>query len=434
MNPPLESLLLEISTLANSMITTTSAPQRSTPNSGVLSAATGVINTPSLPQDQNKSPPSSSSSHDINEWSSDLAVQNNSHKMDEFINRGLLSNAGGGGILLGSKHSETLWNPNPNPNLMNGSLSSNSGLISYGSVQERINHHSQLVNNSIEASMRGTLASLNESLLNSSLDSSLFNTSMMNDSMSNVTSASNNISMENPGMLNSSEVAAWAVMYALATILSISGNILVVLVFTKGRRCRTDIRPFLINLAVADLIMAVFCMPFTSTYVMMTYWVFTEPLCPIVLFFQNLSVSASVFTNMAIGTDRFLVVMFPLKSRVTTARAKYVLLTIWAASTILGSVQFFVGRTREEPNGTNVITCDERWETREQRTTFTMFVLAITYVVPLTILAIAYTVVGIKLWRRTAPGNTDETRDHHQLRTKKKVSSFYLFFKDFSYS
>ncbi|XP_067672121.1 prolactin-releasing peptide receptor-like [Haliotis asinina] len=211
-------------------------------------------------------------------------------------------------------------------------------------------------------------------------------------------------------------------LYSLTTVLAIMGNLLVVLVFCKGRRCRTDIRPFLINLAVADLIMALFCMPFTFTSVMLKTWLFSKPMCPVVLFMQHLSVSASVFTNMAIGIDRLLVVMFPLKSRLTSARAKYVLVTIWVSSIGLSSVQLVVGRAYDVRVGDyHLIVCDETWTSPLSRRIFTLFVLFITYIMPLFILSVTYSIVGILLWTRTSPGNADEARDLQQLKTKRKV-------------
>ena len=51
--------------------------------------------------------------------------------------------------------------------------------------------------------------------------------------------------------------------------------------------------------------MAVFCMPFTFTQVMLGRWVFGALVCPFVLFIQVLSVAVSIFTNIAIGIDRF---------------------------------------------------------------------------------------------------------------------------------
>lgn len=209
------------------------------------------------------------------------------------------------------------------------------------------------------------------------------------------------------------------VLYTFTILFAVVGNILVVIVFSKGGRSRTDIRPFLISLAVADLIMAIFCMPFTFTYVMTRTWIFSKPMCPIVLFMQHLSVSASVFTNMAIGIDRFLVVTFPLRARMTAKRARYTIGIIWVCAVTLSSVQLVVSRAKSIRN---FVHCDEQWDSPAERRTFTMFVLFITYVIPLVILAVTYSIVSILLWKRTTPGNAHEGRDLQQLKGKRKVS------------
>ncbi|KAJ8318576.1 hypothetical protein KUTeg_003667, partial [Tegillarca granosa] len=208
-------------------------------------------------------------------------------------------------------------------------------------------------------------------------------------------------------------------LYSITTFLSIAGNVLVVIVFVKGRRCKTDLRLFLINLAAADLIMATFCMPFTFADVILGQWVFSKPMCPIVLFMQLLSVCASVFTNMAIGTDRFMAVSFPLHSRITYKRAKYVIVCVWFASVSLSIVQLFVGRTIEIYPG--VIKCNERWPLENSRRIYTIFILLLTYILPLVILSFTYSIVIILLWKRTTPGNKHHHRDIHQLRSKIKI-------------
>lgn len=210
------------------------------------------------------------------------------------------------------------------------------------------------------------------------------------------------------------------VLFSFTTLFSIVGNGFVILVFARGRRSRTDLRPFLINLAVSDLVMAVFCMPFTFIYTMLNTWIFSKPMCPIVLFFQLFSVTGSVFTNMAIGIDRFLAVMFPLRSRLTKQRAKYVILVIWMCATAISSVQFFVGRAVDRPDGG--MDCYEEWDHPTKRKLYTIFIFVITYVIPLLILSVTYSIIGILLWKRTAPGNRDHVRDMHQLRSKRKVS------------
>ena len=75
-------------------------------------------------------------------------------------------------------------------------------------------------------------------------------------------------------------------LYALTATAATIGNLMVIIVFAVGKRSRTDLRDFLINLAVADLMMAMFCMPFTFTATMMNRWVFGSITCPLVLYVQ----------------------------------------------------------------------------------------------------------------------------------------------------
>lgn len=216
------------------------------------------------------------------------------------------------------------------------------------------------------------------------------------------------------------------ILYSLTTFLSIVGNIIVVIVFRKGKRSRTDLRPFLINLAIADLLMALFCMPFTFADAIFRTWIFSEPFCPIVLFVQMLSVAASVFTNVAIGMDRFLVVAYPLKHRFTIQRYKYVIVAIWTCSLLLASVQLFVARAMHFESG--VLVCNEIWPNTNSRRIYTIFVLVLTYIIPLLILSITYSIVSFLLWKRTSPGNRDHFRDFLQWRSKIKVCSLIKSF------
>ncbi|XP_060583527.1 substance-K receptor-like isoform X4 [Ruditapes philippinarum] len=209
------------------------------------------------------------------------------------------------------------------------------------------------------------------------------------------------------------------ILFTFTTVFSIVGNGFVILVFMRGRRSRTDIRPFLVNLAICDLITAVFCMPFTFIYTMMETWIFTKPMCTIVLFVQLLSVSGSVFTNMAIGIDRFMAVMFPLRSRLTKQRTKYAIVVVWVCSIALSSVQFNVARASDHDGG--IVKCGEEWEDMKSRKIYTVFIFVITYLVPLCILTITYSIVGNILWKRTSPGNQDRSRDSKQLQSKRKV-------------
>ena len=71
-------------------------------------------------------------------------------------------------------------------------------------------------------------------------------------------------------------------IYTFTILLAVCGNLLVIVIFVVSKRARTDLRMFLLNLAVADLIMAVFCMPFTFSYTMLHEWTFGPVMCTLV--------------------------------------------------------------------------------------------------------------------------------------------------------
>ena len=103
------------------------------------------------------------------------------------------------------------------------------------------------------------------------------------------TSASNESSTaaesHDPGLPHEHQYVLIA-LYTTTTLLAVTGNVIVLVVLAVGRRSRTDLRAFLINLAVADLTMAIFCMPFTFTSTMQHDWIFGAAMCTIVLFLQ----------------------------------------------------------------------------------------------------------------------------------------------------
>ncbi|KAK3090816.1 hypothetical protein FSP39_014913 [Pinctada imbricata] len=216
-------------------------------------------------------------------------------------------------------------------------------------------------------------------------------------------------------------------LYTLTTFLAIVGNITTIFVLAKGKRSKTDLRPFLLNLAIADLIMAIFCIPFTFSSELLKNWMFSEPMCPIVVFLQAVSVTASVSTNMAVGIDRFYAITYPLKARITSSKYKIVITVIWIFAISLSAVQLKVCRVEvmvdPADNQSYVKMCSEVWEDpiKNGREIYTLLILFLTYIIPLTILTITYSIVGCILWRRTAPGNSDAVRDQMQLKAKLKV-------------
>jgi len=104
-------------------------------------------------------------------------------------------------------------------------------------------------------------------------------------SASNDSTTVASVGQHDPGLPDEHQYVLIA-LYTSTTMLAVTGNLVVIVVLSVGQRSRTDLRAFLINLAVADLTMAVFCMPFTFTTTMLHDWIFGAIMCTVVLFLQ----------------------------------------------------------------------------------------------------------------------------------------------------
>lgn len=220
------------------------------------------------------------------------------------------------------------------------------------------------------------------------------------------------------------------VLYATTTVLSVLGNSTVIVVLAMGKRSQTDLTGFLISLAAADLIMAVFCMPFTFTLTMLNNWIFGQTMCTFVLYMQTVSVTASVGTSSAIAIDRYLAVTRPLLTRRFDSCPWFVLAGIWTFAACLSLVQLIVGRATpvvlDSAGGPLLTDCGEEWPLQPWRVVYTVFILFVTYLLPVCVISGAYSVVCRKLWRRRAPGNADYVRDLNQLKSTRKVMSLTI--------
>ncbi|XP_077863712.1 QRFP-like peptide receptor [Saccoglossus kowalevskii] len=209
----------------------------------------------------------------------------------------------------------------------------------------------------------------------------------------------------------------------ITVTLSITGNAAVIVVLLCGHcSCRGDLNAFLLNLAVSDLTMAVFSMPFTFTTIMYGHWIFGKVMCPATLFILQVSVCVSIYTLTSIGIDRYYAVVHPLKLRPSKYRNRIVILIIWVISVLSGIVQLVMGGTKRYFwDGQFFYTCSEGWPTETSSVVYETFVMCMTYFVPLLVLSFTYIKVGCRLWGRQLPGNANQARDRSHMRSTRKV-------------
>lgn len=76
-------------------------------------------------------------------------------------------------------------------------------------------------------------------------------------------------------------------LYSIIFLLSVAGNSLVILTLVQNKRMRTVTNVFLLNLSVSDLLLAVFCMPFTLIPTLLRNFVFGQTMCILIRYLQG---------------------------------------------------------------------------------------------------------------------------------------------------
>uniref|UniRef100_T1IX59 G-protein coupled receptors family 1 profile domain-containing protein n=1 Tax=Strigamia maritima TaxID=126957 RepID=T1IX59_STRMM len=75
-------------------------------------------------------------------------------------------------------------------------------------------------------------------------------------------------------------------LYILIFLLAVVGNCLVIVTLVQNKKMRTVTNVFLLNLAVSDLLLGVFCMPFTLVGTLLRQFVFGRIICKAISYIQ----------------------------------------------------------------------------------------------------------------------------------------------------
>ena len=128
-------------------------------------------------------------------------------------------------------------------------------------------------------------------------------------------------------------------------LFTICGNCLVILSVCLDRKLRKTPNILIINLAVADLCVALLVMPFATANQIAGRWIFGRELCNLYVSFDMLACTASIATLCVISLDRYLVITRPLRYA-PKRKPKLMLMFIaivWFTSILISTSPLFIG-------------------------------------------------------------------------------------------
>ncbi|XP_068439783.1 pyroglutamylated RF-amide peptide receptor [Clinocottus analis] len=222
----------------------------------------------------------------------------------------------------------------------------------------------------------------------------------------------------------------FVIMYMLIFVLALAGNSLVVYIVLKKRAIQTPTDIFICSLAVSDLLITFFCIPFTLLQNISSEWIGGVLVCKTVPFVQTTAIVTGILTMTCIAIERYQGIVFPLKMRrqYSSKRAYNMLGLVWIASLIVGSPMLFVQQLEVKYDflyDHYHVCCQESWRSVTHRQVYTTFIMVALFLLPLAAMLFLYTRIAIELWIRKRVGdssvlNTMNQREISKISRKKK--------------
>ncbi|NWI94605.1 NPFF2 protein, partial [Pitta sordida] len=220
------------------------------------------------------------------------------------------------------------------------------------------------------------------------------------------------------------------ISYLLIFLLCMAGNGLVCFIVLRSKHMQTVTNLFILNLAVSDLLVGIFCMPTTLLDNIIAGWPFGSLMCKMSGMVQGISVSASVFTLVAIAMDRFRRIVYPFKQKLTIPTVIAILAVIWILAVAIMCPSALLLQVQEEKhfrvilgsgNDTPpVYWCREDWPDPGMRKIYTTVLFVNIYLAPLSLIVVMYTRISVALSHTLIPGAGKRGQEQRHSMWKKK--------------
>ncbi|XP_040041941.2 alpha-1D adrenergic receptor [Gasterosteus aculeatus] len=198
-----------------------------------------------------------------------------------------------------------------------------------------------------------------------------------------------------PNFTVDSQVVGVGIFLFVFISVAILGNILVILSVVCNKHLQTVTNFFIVNLAMADLLLSIIVLPFSASLEVLGCWVFGRVFCNIWAAVDVLCCTASILSLCVISIDRYIGVKHCLKypTIMTEKKAIAILGLVWVSSAVI-SVGPLLGWKEPPP-------VDDRICSITEEPGYALFSSLFSFYLPLMVILIMYFRVYVVARRTT---------------------------------
>ncbi|KAL6478471.1 hypothetical protein MHYP_G00143060 [Metynnis hypsauchen] len=229
---------------------------------------------------------------------------------------------------------------------------------------------------------------------------------LLNSSLSGNHSNATQFPLDGPCWESLAVTLILVLCYGLVLIMGLLGNILLICIIARQRDRPNVTSIFIANLSISDILMCVFCLPFTLSSMLMDQWVFGAALCRLTPFIQCMSVTVSVLSLVLIALERHQLVLHPSGWKPSPAQACSALLGVWLVSAVTAlpflAFQLLSSDPYSElpPPHSQLQACHEMWPSMQDRRAYSTALLVFQYCGPLLLMLLCYLRIFLRLRHR----------------------------------
>ncbi|XP_076029676.1 neuropeptide CCHamide-1 receptor-like [Oratosquilla oratoria] len=225
------------------------------------------------------------------------------------------------------------------------------------------------------------------------------------------------------------------IVFALIFFIGVVGNGTLMVIFARNRQLCNVPNTYIISLALGDLMVILFTVPFISTIYTVDSWPYGEFECKLSEFVRDISVGVTVFTLTALSADRYFAIVNPMRKHAGAIGARgalRVVVAIWILAIILALPTVVLSKVKifnvTETKAIGICYPFPNYIPEWYKKVYFLIRAQVYYAMPLIIIASFYILMARHLLRSMSNVPGEMQVNNKQIQSRKKVAKMVLCF------